>query len=176
MEPRHEGCGRHGAQSPDMGSTDGAQPVRHPQIGAAGTLTAAARSRSGMGNRYLAYRVEPHFIGLARHDPGLFLPDEPPALALDDCWPSLQRLTMQGEDHRPSHRLFDAMRQDPWLRVLDPDEVERIAADIVLLGEHDVRARFSEEQVASVLDALGRTQHFLVDAARSGQGVVCLIG
>ena len=137
-----------------------------------------------MGIRYNAYRIEPYLIGLARQDPGLFLSGEPPTLDLDACWPSLQRLTTWGENPRPSHRLFegDVLRRDgcsgwdPWMRVLAPDEVERIAADLVLLGERQVRAAFPPERVASVLDALDLAQHFAVGAARAGHGIIYTIG
>ncbi|OUZ07299.1 hypothetical protein BHE97_17515 [Aeromicrobium sp. PE09-221] len=147
-----------------------------------------------MGLRYYAYQVEPHFIGLARHDPSFFVSAESPAggdgrsggaiVDLDKRRRQLHRLTTDGAEPRPSSRLFegdvrhcgDDASRVPCIRVLEPDEVSRIAADLVLLGERDVRSMFRSEEVASVAEFLIRVQHFAVDAARAGNGIIYLIG
>ncbi|TSD62339.1 hypothetical protein [Aeromicrobium piscarium] len=147
-----------------------------------------------MGIRYYAYQVEPHFIGLARHDPSLFLSADPSTggasrsdgsiVGLDQRRRQLYRLTTGGAEPRPSSRLFagdarhpgDDASWVPCIRVLEPDEVSEIAADLVLVGEKDVCAMFRDEEIAGVMAFLTRVQHFVVDTARAGNGIVYLIG
>ena len=147
-----------------------------------------------MGIRYYAYQVEPHFIGLARLDPSFFLSAEPAPggdgrsgggiVDVDKRRRQLHRLTTGGGEPRPSSRLFagdvrhpdDDVSRAPCIRVLEPDEVSRIAADLVLLGERDVRAMFSDAEIDGVMEFLTRVQHFTVDTARAGNGIVYLIG
>ena len=159
-----------------------------------------------MGIRYYAYPVAPELVDLAREEPRLFLSPDPLAdawgppercpemLYLDKCWHWLQRLTTRGDAPRPAYRLFEGGVRfvdggagwHAWERVLGPDEVEAVAADIVLLGEEDVRAtvrrwspdhgRSVAEEMSYVMQFLGAAQHFAVATSRAGRGIVYTIG
>ena len=121
--------------------------------------------------------------------------ERPPMLYLDKCWWELQRLfsARPGEVERPAAGLVRGrVREhsngwDAFLRVLDPAEVAHVAADLALFGEADVRAMFEQSpqsessrdpdaEIRYVVEYLADATAFVTDLARTGRGMIYLIG
>ncbi|WOF24407.1 hypothetical protein N8K70_07000 [Microbacterium betulae] len=157
-----------------------------------------------MGIRYYAYPLAPEFVERAYEEPLAFLAADPLAdawflsdderpemLYLDTCWHELQSLTWPDRTRRPrpAYRLFEGRVTHtptgwiPWTRVLDPDEVDDIARDLVLIDEDDVDDAwdviagqpFSGDK-AYVMHHLAAARAFLIRQQRAGWGLVYLIG
>ncbi|MGO1971551.1 MAG: DUF1877 family protein [Propionibacteriaceae bacterium] len=161
-----------------------------------------------MGIRCYAYPLAAEFVDHAQREPHLFVsadpladawgPEEtrPTMLYLDKSWRWLQRLTSGDATPRSSHRLVqgnvtyveEGMAWHPWLRVIAPDEVAAIAADLALLGPQDVQAMLRQElrrfdsgaafvqEEAYIVHFLHAAQRFVSDMSRTGMGVITMIG
>lgn len=160
-----------------------------------------------MGIRYYAYPVAAELIAHARDDPYQFMSadplmdawgpaeDRPRMLYLDKCWSTLQDLTDGGPggQPRPAYRLFEGdvtfvdggMAWYAWTRVLDPDEVDKIADDIVMLTDADIRAMLLSgrrvrgpggDDFAYISHHLACAQEFVVGLSRDRLGMVYKIG
>ena len=148
-----------------------------------------------MGIRYYAYPVRAELIEHARSDPRLFISDDPlmdawgdpgdrpPMLYLDKAWRALQELF----GDRPCAALVrgqvtmcgNGFEHDPWLGVLDPDEVADVARDVVLI-EPPIAVPGRPERVLFEADYVGRylaaAQEFACALADADSGLVYVIG
>ncbi|WP_147436257.1 DUF1877 family protein [Mycetocola manganoxydans] len=119
----------------------------------------------------------------------------PEMLYLDKSWWELQRLlgAVPGETGSPAAELVrgqvreHAMGWYSFVRVLAPDEVSRIAIDLQTVNEGDVRRSLQENgsqfgrrdiegDVRHVLQYLQDATSFTGEMARTGRGLIYLIG
>lgn len=159
-----------------------------------------------MGIRYYAYPVPARDVAAARLDPITHLSDDPLAdawelgrqrpemLYLDKCWRMLQSLTCRGGERRPAHALFEGqvrflpeynyLAHEPWIKVLDPEEVRAIDDDLQTMDESDVDLLLSDGDYSPRFDNEGRyileylraAQHFTATMRQRGDGLIYTIG
>ncbi len=158
-----------------------------------------------MGIRYYAYPITAEDYPRALENPCAFhgadplmdawgpIAEQPEMLYLDKCWRHLQVLlgpTTEGE-RRPASRLVEGdvtMTGEGWLpheQVLSPAEVREIAVDLAVVGEAHVRDampdlpswdRDGSEEFDYVMEYLAKAQEFTAALARTGRGLIYLIG
>ncbi|MHA7272175.1 hypothetical protein ACX80Z_01960 [Arthrobacter sp. TMT4-20] len=116
-------------------------------------------------------------------------------LYLDKAWSCLQRLTappVAGDRARPAYRMFEGhvtyldngFTWRPWLRAIPPDEVELVARDVEMIGDHDIEAGLEgvhssqrlESEVAYATEFLHRARNFVQAVASEGRGFAYMIG
>ncbi len=146
-----------------------------------------------MGIRYYAYPVKAEDIDHARTDPISFISDDPlmdawgaeedrpRMLYLDKAWQPLQRLFVD----RPSSSLVSGNVRwsdrgyEPWVKVLDPEEVAEVARDIVLVepvdADSDVLQRMHWD-AEGVNQYLTSAQQFVTELVEEDSGLVYIIG
>ena len=151
-----------------------------------------------MGIRYYAYPVSSQEIDEARRRPCPFhgadpmadawgpVDERPVMLYLDKCWPFLQRAFRLDEpEQRPAAELvrgrvtFTDDGWDPYERVLDPEEVAAIAADLATLGDGDIAQLVNEvapEHRDYLRFHLEQARSFTAEMSEAGHGLVYLIG
>ncbi|OMH23027.1 hypothetical protein BKD30_14210 [Tersicoccus phoenicis] len=156
-----------------------------------------------MGIRYYAYPLPPELVTAARLDPSAYLSSDPLAdawdldgqsrprmLYLDKCWGLLQQLTCADpRAPRPSYLLVEGRVTHthdgwiPWTRVLDADEVGRIADDLALINPDDLddlfargASHFRDDDRDYLESYLAQAKEFTADLRARGQGLVYMIG
>jgi len=154
-----------------------------------------------MGIRYYAYPLRPHDVAAARHDPYLFLSDDPlmdawgadadrpRMLYLDKAWRELQHVfTVQDGYLRPRISLElvkgNVTPVGPYgghvgfVHVLPPEVVDEVARDIVLFEPVDdasIKESFPYSDAAYVNQYLRLAQTFMTELASDGMGLVYTI-
>lgn len=121
-------------------------------------------------------------------------PPEEDMLYLDKVWNNLQEMTrpsVPGEAARPSYRMFeghvtpvdDYSSWLPWIRVIAPEEIAPIAADLDEISDADFVPHYSrhdsseehDSERRAVVQFLERARHFLKGLERTGRGFVYMI-
>ena len=138
-----------------------------------------------------AWGLEPGFtMGVMGERPSL---PERDFVYLDKAWRHLQRITWPGNltRPRPAYRMFEGqvswsgMGHEPWVRVLTPDEVLRIAPDLERINEQEVEENLDDpwkelrdkgEEVAYAVEHLHRAKAFVQLVAAERRGFAYLIG
>lgn len=147
-----------------------------------------------MGIRYYAYPVPPELVEQAHDDPRLFLShdplmdawgpedERPVMLYLDKVWGPLQQLLARRRalDLVAGHVRWIGYEYEPYVAVLDPDEVAAIADDLVLVDDvdDDIAARLGplDWSAETINRYLAEARAFTRSLADRGCGLVYAIG
>lgn len=136
-----------------------------------------------------AWGFTPHTYGLLDANFQQSVPEDQ-MLYLDKAWSHLQWAIRpeDGQQSRPAYRMFEgkvantSMGHLPFERVLTPDQVLAVAADLVEVSDENVAERlrrcpfYRGDDLPFVLDHLQRARTFVTILASRGQGMAYTIG